>query len=48
MRPETTMSITGHTDYKTFKKYIKITSKVKQAEMKKIWDNEGPALAIVR
>jgi integrase len=36
-RPETCMEITGHTDYKTFKKYIKITSKVKRVEMDQIW-----------
>ncbi|MGI4751272.1 MAG: hypothetical protein ACRYFB_11610 [Janthinobacterium lividum] len=37
MRPETVMSITGHKDYKTFKKYIKLTDKVKMIEMNKIW-----------
>ena len=37
MRPETVMSITGHKDYKTFKKYIKLTDKVKLAEMNNIW-----------
>lgn len=37
MRPETVMEITGHKDYKTFKKYIKLTSKVKAAEMRQIW-----------
>ena len=37
MRAETVMGITGHKDYKTFKKYIKITDKVKKIEMKKIW-----------
>ena len=37
MRPETVMSITGHRDYKTFKKYIKLTDKVKIMEMNKIW-----------
>jgi integrase len=37
MRPETVMEITGHKDYKTMKRYIKITSKVKETEMKKIW-----------
>jgi len=47
MRPETVMSITGHKEYNTFKKYIKITSKVKHTEMKKIWDNENPILAVV-
>ena len=37
MRPETIMEITGHTNYKTFRKYIKITSKVKHNEMNKYW-----------
>lgn len=40
MRPETVMSITGHKDYKTFKKYIKLTDKVKMLEMNKIWGTE--------
>jgi integrase len=39
-RPETCMEITGHKDYKTFKKYIKITSKVKRVEMDQIWHKE--------
>lgn len=37
MRPETIMEITGHQSYKTFRKYIKITSKVKHQEMNKYW-----------
>jgi len=37
MRPETIMEITGHTSYKTFRKYIKITSKVKRDEINKFW-----------
>lgn len=37
MKPETIMEITGHTSYKTFKKYVKITSKVKHQEMNKYW-----------
>jgi site-specific recombinase XerD len=37
MRPETVMSITGHKDYKTFKKYIKLTDKVRLAEMNNVW-----------
>ena len=37
MRPEMVMSITGHKDYKTFKKYIKLTDKVKLTEMNNIW-----------
>lgn len=39
MRPEMVMEITGHKDYKTLKRYIKITTKVKEHEMKKIWNN---------
>ena len=39
MRPETVMAITGHKDYKTFKKYIKLTDKVKLAEMNSIWSS---------
>jgi integrase len=37
IRPEVVMSITGHKDYKTFKKYIKITDKVKLVEMNRFW-----------
>lgn len=37
MKADTIMEITGHTSYKTFKKYIKITSKVKHLEMNKYW-----------
>jgi integrase len=49
MRPETVMEITGHKDYKTFKKYIKITSSVKETEMNKIWSKEPqPALKRVK
>ena len=38
MRAETVMSITGHKDYHTFKKYIKLTDNVKMIEMNKIWN----------
>ncbi len=38
MRPETVMSITGHKDYNTFKKYIKLTENVKLAEMANVWN----------
>ncbi|MFZ1290699.1 MAG: tyrosine-type recombinase/integrase, partial [Melioribacteraceae bacterium] len=41
MRPEIVMSITGHKEYNTFKKYIKLTSKVKNMDMKRIWNNEN-------
>jgi integrase len=40
MRIETLMEITGHKDYKTLKKYIKITNQVKQNEMNKVWNNQ--------
>lgn len=44
MRPEIVMQITGHKEYKTFKKYIKITDKVKEVEMLRIWDKkQGPS-----
>ena len=46
MRPETLMEITGHKDYKTFKKYIKISSNVKATEMNKI-RNKEPVLKLV-
>ncbi len=38
MRPEIVMKITGHKDYKTFKRYIEITDKVKHQEMMKAWN----------
>jgi len=47
MRPEIVMSITGHKEYNTFKKYIKITNKVKNIDMKRIWNNESSLLAVV-
>ena len=37
MRAEVVMEMTGHKDYRTFKKYIKITDNVKSIEMNKIW-----------
>lgn len=36
-RPEVVMEMTGHKNYATFKRYIKITSKVKKEEMKRLW-----------
>jgi len=38
MRAEVVMQISGHKDYKTFKKYIKITDKVKMDELNRIWN----------
>lgn len=37
MRPEVVMQITGHKDYKSFNKYIKVTDRQKVVEMKKAW-----------
>lgn len=37
MRPEVVMRITGHTNYATFKKYIKISEKVAEVEMNNTW-----------
>ncbi len=45
MSPEVVMAMTGHKDYRTFKKYIKITDKVKQNEMNRVWT--APHLKIV-
>ncbi len=39
MSPEVVMSITGHKEYSTFKKYIRLTDKVKQSEMSRVWSN---------
>jgi len=46
MRPETVMSITGHKEYKTFKKYIKLTDKVKKEEMHRVWNTDTGRLKI--
>ncbi len=40
MRAETVRSITGHKDYKTFKKYIKLTDKIKLIEMNEVWSKK--------
>jgi len=39
MRPDVLMSITGHTDYKTMKRYAAVTNSMKGREMKLIWNN---------
>lgn len=38
MRVDTIMRITGHKDYKTFKKYIKLTDKVTEQDMRRVWE----------
>jgi integrase len=45
IRAEVVMAMTGHKDYKTFKRYIKITDKVMQNEMNRVWNK--PLLRVV-
>lgn len=45
IRAEVVMAMTGHKNYKTFKKYIKITDNIMQSEMNRVWNN--PQLKIV-
>ena len=40
IRPEVLMEIVGQKDYKTMKRYIKITQTVKKSEMQKAWGND--------
>ena len=47
MRAETVMAITGHKDYRSFKKYIKLTSKVKLVEMKQVWNKKPDHMKVV-
>jgi integrase len=48
MRPEIVMKLTGHKSYKTFKKYIKITDRVKDAEMRRVWDKRDGKSPLVK
>lgn len=38
MRPDIIMSITGHKSYSSFKKYIKLSKRIREEEMTKAWD----------
>ena len=40
LAPELVMSITGHEDYKTMKKYMKVFKEVRNEEAKKVWNNQ--------
>jgi integrase len=44
MRPETVMAISGHTDFKSMKRYIAVTNNMKAGEMKLAWNNLDQAL----
>jgi len=37
IRAEVVMAMTGHKSYKSFQKYIKITDKIKEQEMNRVW-----------
>jgi integrase len=38
MRPDIVMSITGHKSYSSFKKYIKLSNKIREQEMLNAWN----------
>ncbi|MCJ8165455.1 site-specific integrase [Pontibacter sp. E15-1] len=42
MRPEVVMRISGHSNYSSFKKYIKISEKVAEVEMNTVWQLPAP------
>lgn len=46
MRAEVVMEITGHKKYESFKKYIKITDKVKLIEMNRLWRKPVELIAV--
>jgi integrase len=46
MSAEQVMSISGHTDYKSFKRYVDVTEKLKKVVMVKAW-GEVPVLKVV-
>jgi len=46
MSAEQVMSISGHTDYKSFKRYVDVTEKLKKVVMEKAW-GEVPVLKVV-
>jgi len=47
MRPEIVMRISGHKNYRTFQKYINLTSKVVASEMKSIWSKPSSSQIIL-
>lgn len=46
MRTEVVMRITGHKDYQSFKKYIKITDRIKEQEMHQVWAIPEPKVEL--
>jgi site-specific recombinase XerD len=47
LRPEVVMGVTGHKDFKTMKKYLKLTDGVIQAELQRMWDKREPIMQAV-
>lgn len=46
MRPEVVMRISGHSNYATFKKYIRLSDKVTENEMNEVWQMK-PVMKVV-
>ncbi|MBL0136951.1 MAG: site-specific integrase [Bacteroidetes bacterium] len=40
MQPEVIMNVSGHTDYKTMQSYIKITEKITESEVNRVWNKK--------
>lgn len=47
MSAEETMTITGHTDYKSFKRYVNVTEKRKKVIMLKTWGEVNTLKVVV-
>ncbi|GAB3534935.1 site-specific integrase [Pontibacter brevis] len=47
MRAEVVMRVSGHTNYQTFKKYIKITDSIKELEMERVWGTVEKEVGVV-
>jgi integrase len=46
MRPEVVMRVSGHSNYATFKKYIRLSDKVTENEMNEVWQMQ-PVMKVV-
>lgn len=42
MQPQVVMSLSGHTTWRAFKRYVEVTAKHKQADMAKAWGKVNP------
>ncbi|HEX8350039.1 MAG TPA: site-specific integrase [Hymenobacter sp.] len=48
LRPEVVMKITGHRDWKSFKRYINITEQAVEREFAKVYEMSAPLLKVVK